>query len=134
MASLVTVFAPDSVLNSENSTKEMYIEQAHLYDDLYQKIDNYYAMPRTVISRRILDEIIEAYNQRGRLNMKFMKDANTLKNYEFETKINVCSEYIELSKAHNEQLGLIVENLEKAIENECSNSDMAWAQAQTQEF
>lgn len=118
MTSLITVFAPNSVLNSENNDKEMFAEQERMYEKLYQKIEYYYSASRTIISRDILNEIIEAYNQRGRINTKFMEDANGLKDVEFWAKTNVCSMYIELAKAHNEQLSLIVENLENAIRNE----------------
>lgn len=112
---ITTTFAPNSVFSSENDGK-LFTEQKNINIKLQQKIE--YCFSMQIIYKCFRNERIKAFNQRGRFNMQFIRDANALKNHEFETKTNVFTEYITLMKVFNENLHSIVENLENAIKNE----------------
>lgn len=120
MSLLVTLTFSNSECNSVNNYEEMFVKQEHIYENFDQKIDYYYVLPITAISKNIVDKCIEAFNRHGRLNMKFSSEAKHLA-YMFETDTDICTKYIKLSKALNRQLSLIVVDLENAIKNECPN-------------
>lgn len=118
MTSLVTTSFPNSDSNPVINYEEMFDEQELIYENLDRKIDYYYALPLSAISQNIRKKCIDAFNDRGRFNMKFASEAYRL-TYVFESETDICTEYIELSKTLNKELSLIVENLENAIKNEC---------------
>lgn len=84
MTSLETPSFPNSVSNSVINYEKIFIEQENIYENLDDKIDYYYKLPRFTIPNNIAEKCIEAFNERGRLNLKFSREATHLV-YMFDT-------------------------------------------------